>query len=311
MAAPKACYLFDGDGDSVTGADNAAWDIASAASFGLWFRRDYDDLNTVSYLIHGQNRFSLYIDATNHLCWTISGATGTLRSNARIGSEHLYFVVVTGVEVGTALHMAIYINGALDNHQILAASAWPAATTTALFVGSDHTPANLFKGTISSILGTSDQLNTVEIQQIYDSATGQITDLATILSHTVIIDVDTEGDLANAGTGTNPFTATNAVARTYMDLWQSHSLHDGCIRVPEAETGYNTRKKVTVRGIRWWGDTIADGDLLLIENWDGSDNFQTYALADDTGGYWVFEDRDFDGLKVTTLAHGLISIEVA
>jgi hypothetical protein len=311
MSAPTQNYHLDGNGDYFSGADHAAWDIASAATFGLWILRDPTQDKTVAYLLDRQNTFSVYIDADNRVNFVVSGATGTLRSNHRIKPEHIYFIVVQAMEVGTSLYMAIYINGALDNHQILTSAAWPAGTDTAIYVGAEHTPAYYFKGHISSVLGTSDQLSPGEIAEIYNSASGQITDLSTAASHTIIIDVDTEGDLVNAGTGTNPFVATNAVARSYMGLWQSHSRNGRMILVPEGETKYATYKHLLLQAIHWYGDTIMDGDAFELLDKNSGLIFKGIATSDDTGETWYFDNKPCEGLTINALGHGVLEIELA
>lgn len=307
MSAPTQCYLFDGTGDYITVADNADFDVDTYISVGCWVSRDYDDLNDNSYLMHRASTFSLQIDDDNKVLWSIHAATPMVhKSIGTIPAEAVTLIVATAEESGTSLITKIYINGTLDSTETFLASAMPAAAATAMYFGCDATPGgNPFKGTMSSFFMTSDAITAAEVLDLYTRSDGQ----ATSALDNLVVDIDTEGDLANAGSAGNG-TATNAVARTYMNLWQSMSKNGGTIVIPEAETGYLTQKPIAVKSIHWEGENIADGDDLQLKDYAGGSKFHHHALAADEGGTWAFGDKFWSGLYIYLLDHGKLEIEV-
>jgi hypothetical protein len=306
MSAPTQCYYFDGAGDYVTVADHANFDVTAALSVGCWLRRDPDDFNTASYLMHRASTFSLFLDEFNRVGFWISGVSPVLYSNHRIGPEHIAFVAAVAVEAGAHLFMQIFVNGKLDSAQWVSSAALPAGNANPVVFGYDGA-GNYFKGSLSSFFMTSDQVTPQELKAIYESDSGQVTGFL----DNIIIDIDTEGDLVNNESTTVPDgVATNAVPRTYMDLWQSHSKNNGIIVIPEAETLYNTRKQVVLKSIHWHGDTIVALDQLVLQNWAGSSVWSHQTPTNDTGGYWTFDDWKLDGLRIATLGHGIVHIEV-
>lgn len=307
MASPTQCYLLDGTGDYISLADDAGFDVDTYVSIGMWIYRDYDDLGTVSTLLHRASSYTVDIDTDNRVRFTISGA-GTIKSKGKVPAESETFIVCTAAESGTSLLMKIYLGGLLDTSETILTAAFPAANANALYIGGAAAGADPLKGTISSILMTSDALTAAEINSIWSSTTGQITDLAT--ADNVVIDIDTEGDLANAGTAGNGTAEGDAVARTYMSLWQSAVKNGGVITIPEAETKYLTRKKVVVKAIRWEGENIADGDDLQLKDYDGGSKLHYHALAADEGGYWAFDEPIWHGLYIYLLDHGKLEIEL-
>ena len=307
MAAPTQCYLFDGTGDLITLIDDAAWDVTSAVSVGCWVMRDYDDLDTHSHLMHRATTLSLEIDDDNRVLWSIYAATPLVtKSFLTIPAEKPVFIAAVAYESGTSLVTQIWIDGKLDKTETFLAAALPAAAATVFYMGCDATPTANFKGTMSSWFMTSDQVTAAEIAAIYAATPGQ----ATGLVDNLLIDIDCEGDLVNAGTGPNG-TATNAVLRTYMNIWQSMGKNYGTVVIPEAETGYSTHKPVKLKWIHWEGENIADGDDLQLGDYSGASKFHHHAVAADEGGTWAFDDEVWRGFQVLLLDHGKLEIQFA
>ena len=305
MAAPTQCYYLDGTGDYVTGTDDAAWDITSATGLGMWICRDHDDLENV-VLLDRANMIEFGYSA-GHPYITVEGA-GTLRANnVKLPKERPIMVSAVAYESGSDLYLELYVGEDQVATGTILSAAFPAATNTAIFVGSDSSAANALKGSVSSIFMTSDRVYHSELKTIFESSAGQATDVLDNL----VIDVDTEGDLANAGTGTDPFTAGgNAVPRTYMNIFQSMA-GTRVIHIPEAETKYVISHKILPTYLKWHGDTIADGDTLQLKDKNGKVLFTYVSILDDQGGIWYFDhDTCWDGLNISTLGHGLLEIGV-
>jgi len=304
MSAPTSCYLFDGTGDLITLIDDAGYDVTSAVSVGCWVCRDYDDLNTHSHLMHRATTLSLEIDDDNRVLWSIYAATPLVtKSFLTIPAEKPVFIAAVAYESGTSLVTQIWIDGKLDKTETFLLAALPAAAATVFYMGCDATPMANFKGTMSSWFMTSDRVTAAEMAAIYAAVPGQATGLVDAL----VIDIDCEGDLVNAGTGPDG-TATNAVLRTYMTLWQSCA--NGIIYIPEAETKYNTQKQVVLQKIVWDGGEIADEDVLAITDWNGNRILSYVAKAADTGGIFYYANRVVRGLKIATLGHGTLEIGI-
>ena len=305
MAAPQNCYILDGVGDYISLADHGDFDVDTYVSIGMWIYRDYDDLKTVSTLLHRASSYTVSINSENRVVFTVSGA-GSIQSNGKIPAEKEVFVVCTAAESGTSLIMKIYLGGLLDNSETILLATMPAANANALTIGSGVAGATPLKGTISSIFLTSDAITAAEVGAIWSSTAGQ----ATGVVDNLIIDIDCEGDLANAGTAGNGTAQGNAALRTYMSLWQSAVKNGGTIVVPEMETGYLTHKKVVMKSIRWEGESIADGDDLQLKTYDGGVPLHYHALAADEGGYWAFDEAIWNGLYISLLDHGKLEIEI-
>lgn len=311
MASPTQSYILDGVGDYITLADNAGFDVSTYVSIGMWIVRDYDDLNSVSELLYRQASYDVKIEAENQIRFTISGA-GVLDSKGKIPADKPVFVVCTAEESGTSLVMKIYLGGILDNSVTIPTAAMPAANANALSIGGGAAGANPLKGTISSIFLTSDAITAAEVKTIFTSSAGQ----ATGVLDNLVIDIDTEGDLVNAGSAGNGTAQGNAAARTYMHLFQA--LKDGSIIIPEAETGYVVGKPVVVKGILWDGENIADGDQLTLKDRSGTNTLINYyakeiiTAAGDVGVWKEFPQPLVwgKGFKVSTLSHGTVQIWV-
>ena len=198
MAAPIQSYLLDGNSDYITLVDHADFDAGTYLSLGMWFRPDYDVAND-AYLYHRQSTFSMYLTQNKRVAFFISGA-GTLISSSPLVVEKKNFVVCTAAESGSDLLMKIYIDGVLDASSTLYSAAMPAAAATGVYIGAFETPANYLKGTVSSIFMTNDLVTGAEVATIFNHASGQ----ATGNINALVIDIDTEGDLVNAGVSKAP-----------------------------------------------------------------------------------------------------------
>jgi hypothetical protein len=307
MAAPTQCYLLDGTGDYISLADNAGFDVDTYVSIGLWIHRDYDNLDTITGLFHRASSYSVWIDSDNKVVFEISGAEA-IKSKGTIPAEKEIFIVCTAEESGSDLIMKIYLGGLLDTSQTILSATMAAANANVIAIGSLAAGASPLKGTISSIFMTSDAVTAAEVNSIWSSTSGQITDLAS--ADNEVIDIDCEGDLVNAGTAGNGTAQGNAALRTYMSLQQSAVKNGGTIVVPEAETGYRTSKRIVMKSIRWEGENIADGDVVTLKTIDGGTPFSYHALAADEGGYWAFDEPIWNGLHVYALGHGKLEIEI-
>lgn len=309
MAAPTQCYKLDGTGDYISLADNAGFDVTSAVSIGAWVYRDYDDLDTVSYILARASSYELYINADNEPEFTISGATTLVAHGYKIPAESPMFIVGVAYEDGTTLYMEIYLNGVRVANTSLTA-ALPAANANDLYIGSDSTPgSDLLKGTISSIFMTSDQVTATEVKTIYDHSSGQ----ATGNVDNLVIDIDTEGDLVNAGSAGNGTGQGNAAARTYLGFWQSIEKNGGTFVAPEAETGYLTHNRVVVKRIHWEGENITDGDNLRLQDYSGRTRYHFHAVAADTGTVREFGGdvgEVWIGFQVSLLDNGKLEVEI-
>ncbi|KKL09419.1 hypothetical protein LCGC14_2566070 [marine sediment metagenome] len=303
MAAPIQSYLLDGNSDYITLVDHADFDAGTYLSLGMWFRPDYDVAND-AYLYHRQSTFSMYLTQNKRVAFFISGA-GTLISSSPIVVEKKNFVVCTAAESGSDLLMKIYIDGVLDTSSTLYSAAMPAAAATGVYIGAFETPANYLKGTVSSIFMTNDLVTGAEVATIFGHASGQ----ATGNINALVIDIDTEGDLVNAGTAGNGTAQGTAVARTYMDFGQQDV---NVWHIPAAEAGYNTQKKVILSQIEHLGDDIADGSQVTIKDWADNVIWDHYAFAAHQGEvkYFAAGGEIFQGLKIVTLGAGQLLINI-
>lgn len=328
MAAPTQSYILDGSGDYITVADHGDFDCATHISMGLWFRMDGDQHDThycPVYLMARESWFDLYLERTSppgngrkylgaeayRVVWNVEGKA-TIRSNVDydestcygglVVPEKRHFVCAVATESGTSLILSIYIDGKLAATKTFSSTTLPAAAATAIYIGADHDGDKELKGTVSSIFMTDDLVTAAEISTIFASASGQ----ATGVLDNLVIDIDTEGDLVNAGSAGNGTANGNAAARTYMDLWQGGYPCKQAV-IPSAETGYYTAQRLMPQEFRWVDATTADHNCILKDGngiiiWDsecdGADFVDSLV--------WPIDGSPIRGLDVDTLDSGLL-----
>ena len=69
--------------------------------------------------------------------------------------------------------------------------------------------------------------------------------------------------------------------------------------------------EVNIQSIKWFGDDIADGDIIILQNTNGDTVFKHIATAADTGGFWSFPlGHTAKGLKSDDIDSGEVHIYI-
>lgn len=305
MTLPTQSVWLDGDSDYISLADNAAFDEDTACAMGLWFCMDDDASDADAYLLDRTSSYSLYLDDKQRLTGVVGSST--IRSKKKLKKDKPYFVALNMYESGSDLVLELFVDDQMIETQTFAGTTMPAANANAFYIGADGGAASFLKGKVSSIFMTSDRVYAQELYDMVRSATPQATDNLDNL----VIDIDTEGDVANAGSAGNGTLGGTAAQVTYLHIFQSLGSGGRTLFVPAGEPYYRTSKKLCPARVTWAGDDIADGDTLCIKDKNGNVKLQYYSILDDQGGTWYFDDTTiWDGLDVETTSKGSGEVQI-
>ena len=305
MGVPTQSVWLDGDSDYISLVDNAAFDEDTACAMGLWICIDDDATAADAYLLDRTASYSLYLDESCRPVFLINSTTTI--APIKLKKDKPYLVMANVYESGDDLVVEIFVNENLVKTQTHYATTMPAANANAFYIGADGGAASFFKGKVSSIFMTSDRVYGEELRTMFRSTTGQATDTLDNL----VIDIDCEGDVVNAGSAGNGTAQGTAVNVTYLHVFQSLGTDGRTILVPAGDPYYRTARKLCPSRVTWTGDDIADGDTLDIKDSNGNLKLRYHSILDHQGGTWYFDDMTiWDGLDVETTSKGSGEVQI-